>query len=207
MAKVTKQYYAEINGEGAAFDLRAVVSSSDELEVAKTFGYKGMLTYFTTEVDGMKEGLYVYNGTSFESYMPENDTNPVTKVEVSGENLVIQFADGTSKSIENVVNKQVACSISTVNGVAQTAQSIYAPKTNSTSSGDILVSTAGEKGEPVWAALSINGSRLSSTAGTTIYAPKSAGTNNYILKSNGSGAPTWVDVNTLVTHTIDDGTL
>lgn len=35
------------------------------------------------------------------------------------------------------------------------------------------------------------------TATTTIYAPTSAGTSGYVLKSNGSGAPSWIDPSSL----------
>lgn len=42
----------------------------------------------------------------------------------------------------------------------------------------------------------INGTH-SYTSATSIYAPTTYGTNGYILKSNGSGAPSWVNSNTL----------
>ncbi len=47
-------------------------------------------------------------------------------------------------------------------------------------------------------AVTLNGSsKAASTA--SFYAPTTAGTNGYVLKSSGTGAPTWVNINTLVT--------
>ena len=47
-------------------------------------------------------------------------------------------------------------------------------------------------------AVTLNGT--SAAAGTaSFYAPTAAGTNGYVLKSNGSGAPSWVAISTLVT--------
>jgi len=52
--------------------------------------------------------------------------------------------------------------------------------------------------------ISINGTSWDgSTSGTAIYAPTTAGTSGYFLKSNGSGAPTWASVPAGVTVTLN----
>ena len=51
-------------------------------------------------------------------------------------------------------------------------------------------------------AVTLNGtSKAASTA--SFYAPTSAGTNGYVLKSNGSGAPTWMAVPTIPSVTLN----
>ena len=44
--------------------------------------------------------------------------------------------------------------------------------------------------------ININGTSWDGSSSRTIYAPTSAGTNGYFLKSNGSGAPTWASIST-----------
>ena len=44
--------------------------------------------------------------------------------------------------------------------------------------------------------ININGTSWDGSSSRTIYAPISAGTNGYFLKSNGSGAPTWASIST-----------
>jgi hypothetical protein len=39
----------------------------------------------------------------------------------------------------------------------------------------------------------LNSSSTHATSASVIYAPTSSGTSGYILKSNGSGAPTWIN--------------
>lgn len=100
----------------------------------------------------------------------------------------------------------------TVAGAATTAKWVYA--------GSIKGSTGakGDKGETgatgptgptgpigptgangVGVITNLNGT---TTTGRTAYAPTTAGTSGYVLKSNGSGEPSWVNISTL---SIDDG--
>lgn len=64
--------------------------------------------------------------------------------------------------------------------------------TDSTSAGAISTGTNLVTERDVYYGLpTINGSH-SYTSGTNIYAPTTAGTSDYVLKSSGSGAPTWI---------------
>ena len=56
-------------------------------------------------------------------------------------------------------------------------------------SGDILVAS-GNFNPASWKSISMNGSSFGGNA-TSFYAPTTVGSNGYILKSNGSGAPSW----------------
>lgn len=47
--------------------------------------------------------------------------------------------------------------------------------------------------------VTLNGS---SASAPSFYAPTTAGTSGYVLKSNGSGAPTWASISTPVTYSI-----
>jgi hypothetical protein len=75
-----------------------------------------------------------------------------------------------------------------------------------TGSGNTFVFTTPQL--PTIPTISLNGS---STTSPSFYAPTSAGSSGYVLQSNGSGAPTWVDVGTItgdtkVTQTTVTGT-
>lgn len=67
--------------------------------------------------------------------------------------------------------------------------SIYAPTSPGSSSGQILISQY-PNGIPTWKSISMNGESFGGNA-SSFYAPTTVGSNGYILKSNGSGAPSW----------------
>jgi hypothetical protein len=77
--------------------------------------------------------------------------------------------------------------IGTGTGVAD----LYVPKVDSTSASAFSTGTSFvTERDAYYATASINGARPTSSVG--IYAPTTAGTSGYILKSNGSGAPSWL---------------
>lgn len=207
-------------------DQRAVASNSSAIVDLKTIvnqAYEGMLVYFTetisssdpalTLLNGKGPGLYVYQNGAFNECTDSSD--PVVEMTSSGNTITYKLASGTSKSI--TVDDGGVCRIATVNGKADSDTStgvvdsfnIYAPTVAGTTGYILQAINTGANGDntPTWVEFKVNGQNLGNTLNKIVYAPTTAGTNNYILKSNGSGAPTWVDVNTLVTYTIDDGTL
>lgn len=71
---------------------------------------------------------------------------------------------------------------------SQNTQTLYFP-TDDGESGDILVAS-GNFDAATWKSISMNGESFGGNA-TEFYAPTTVGDNGYILKSNGSGAPSW----------------
>ncbi len=53
----------------------------------------------------------------------------------------------------------------------------------------------------------LNSASTHATSSSVIYAPTTAGTNNYILKSNGSGAPTWIAQSDIVAGKLGSATV
>lgn len=112
----------------------------------------------------------------------------ISGVSINNDEITITKADGTSSTQTIVITGQV------VSG----AKILTDTSGNAISLGSASKPVYFSNGVPAQAntipTISLNGS---ATTSATLYAPSGAGTNGQVLKSSGSGAPTWVNQSTL----------
>ena len=133
--------------------------------------------------------LKVGDGSSLVTALPFVGGNPIVSITRSGLTFTATHADGTTSAFSQQDNNTIYTHPS------HTAKSSGLYKITVDNQGHVSAATAVTKADIT--GLGIPGSASSvtlngtSTTSASFYAPTSAGTNGYVLKSSGSGAPTW----------------
>ena len=151
-------------------------------------------TFTATRVDGTTFTFTQQDNNTTYSFTDKAatlDWNTMTTIAtVGGVDITVGLPDYPSSSDTNYYHTPAYTSgtkIGTGTGVAD----LYVPKVDSASASAFSTGTSFvTERDAYYATASINGARP--TSSVDIYAPTSAGTSGYILKSSGSGAPTWL---------------
>lgn len=115
--------------------------------------------------------------------------NLISNVTVSDDKITIYKADGSTPTEYTLnITGQIVTKATVLSNASGTAISL------GSASAPVYFSNGVPAQANTIPAVTLNGSATNSP---NFFAPTAAGTNNYVLKSNGSGAPTWVAQSTL----------
>ena len=144
---------------------------------------------------------HFYSAESFFQKIQEEIDNKVNKV--YGKDLSTN--DFTNTLLNKLNNIESNAQVNTVTGVKGNNESTYRTGQINITKANIGLGNVANSTYAGGTAVTLNGtSKAASTA--SFYAPTSAGTSGYVLKSNGSGSPSWSRVGSSISNTyaVDD---